>query len=841
MGRKSQDAEKPDIRKEDRHKAKKEEERKADGCQFHISVRELVEFVMNSGDIDNRRTAGAKKEAMQEGSRLHRKIQKRMGSSYQAEVPMKHTVNEEWFQIIVEGRADGVITKPDGSVIDEIKCMYLDVNRLTDPFPVHLAQAMCYGYFWCLEKELPSIGLQITYCQIETEEIKRFCQERSFKELEEWFQNLIHEYMKWAEYIYRHSLRRQESIKGLEFPFPYRQGQKELAVNVYRAIARERNLYIQAPTGTGKTLSVIFPALKAMGEGYGEKLFYLTAKTITRRVAEEALDILRKKDLFVSSVTITAKEKLCFLEQPECNPEACPYAKGHYDRVNEAVFAVICGELAITRQTVITYAKKYQVCPFEFCLDISNWVDVLICDYNYVFDPNVCLKRYFAEGKKGEYLFLIDEAHNLVSRARDIYSAALVKEHILLAKRLVKERSPKLAKLLEVCNKGMLERKRECENYKTLSDVNYLAVQIMGMFSELERFMEENQELEDRDILLDFYFNVRDFIEVFQQMDDGYEIYCQMLRDGTFMVRLFCINPSGRLRNYLAMGKSTIFFSATLLPIMYYKELLSGDPNDYAIYAQSPFLQERRLLLVARDVSSRYKSRTKQEYQKIASYIREIVKGREGNYMVFCPSYQYLGELEEIIKTERGANGFRLLIQESRMDEAEREAFLGEFQRKRVQDAAKDLIEEKVENREQSSLVALCVMGGIFGEGIDLKEERLIGVIVIGTGLPMVCPEQELLKRYFDNHGKRGFPYAYQYPGMNKVMQAAGRVIRTMKDEGVIALLDQRFLNPDYLALFPREWSNYQETRLSEVSRQVTEFWKGRSQQQVRNAPAANP
>lgn len=818
----SQDGTKPDTSQ----KAVKKE-RNTDVFRHRISVRELVEFVMSSGDIDNRRTSGAKKEAMQEGSRLHRKIQKRMGSSYQAEVPMKHTVRMEQFDILIEGRADGVITEEKGSTIDEIKCMYFDISRLTNPVPVHLAQAMCYGYFWCLEKELPSAGLQITYCQIETEEIKRFRQERSFNELEEWFQGLIHEYAKWAEYLYHHSISRQKSLKDLNFPFPYRKGQKELAVNVYRAIARERNLYIQAPTGIGKTLSVIFPALKAMGEGFGEKLFYLTAKTVTCRVAEEAFDLLRKKGLSLLSITITAKEKLCFLEQPECNPEACPYAKGHYDRVNEAVFAVISGEFAITRDKVAAYAREYQVCPFEFCLDISNWADAIICDYNYVFDPNVCLKRYFAEGKKGEYLFLIDEAHNLVSRARDIYSAALVKEEILFAKRLVKERSPKLARLLESCNKSMLELKRECENYKTLEDMNHLAVQITGMFSELELFMEDYPEFEERDLLLDFYFNVRDFIEVFHQMDDGYEIYSQMLEDKRFMVRLFCINPSGRLRNYIAMGKSTIFFSATMLPILYYKELLSGDPKDYAIYAESPFSPERRLLLVARDVSSRYSRRTEQEYQKIASYIREIVKGKNGNYMVFCPSYQYLRELKEILK-EDPLSRFRLLVQESRMDEAEREAFLAEFQKENIENSYKDLNGGKEDTELKNSLVALCVIGGIFGEGIDLKEERLIGAIVIGTGLPMVCLEQELLKQYFDRHGRQGFSYAYQYPGMNKVMQAAGRVIRTMKDEGVIALLDQRFLNPDYLALFPKEWCNFQETNLNQAGRQVKEFWESR-------------
>ena len=785
--------------------------------RIRISVRDLVEFVMRSGDIDNRRTAGAKKGAMQEGGRLHRKIQKRMGSAYRAEVAMSHVVREEDFEIFVEGRADGVIAAPEGDAIDEIKCMYMDITRLEEPIPVHLAQAMCYGYFWCLEKGLSSIGLQLTYCQIETEEIRRFRQERTFEELERWFGEVIGSYGKWARYLYEHHRERQQSLKALVFPYPYREGQRGLAVDVYRSIVRGRNLYIQAATGIGKTLSTLFPALKAMGEGYGDKLFYLTAKTMTGRAAVEALDILRGKGLYFSSVVLTAKEKLCFLGTPSCDPEACPYAKGHYDRVNEAVYGIIRQERAITRDKVVAYAGQYQVCPFEFCLDISSWVDGIICDYNYVFDPNVRLKRYFAEGKKGEYLFLIDEAHNLVPRAREMYSACLVKEDILLVKRILKkalrDRPCRLLRLLDQCNGSMLALKRECPDVLLLENVDHLALQLMGMFGELETFMEEMPDFEERDLVLDFYFQVRDLLYIFERIDEGYQIYSQMLPDGRFMVRLFCIDPSGLLKGCMDQGIGTILFSATFLPVRYYKELLSGEPEGYAVYAGSPFRQEKRLLLVAEDVSSRYSRRDREGYERAACYVRRVVEGRQGNYMVFCPSYQYLGELAAVLREDAERGSFRLLCQESRMDEEQREAFLAEF---------------SVEGPGAKSLVALCVTGWIFGEGIDLKEERLIGVLVIGTGLPMVCAEQEILRGYFDRKGKPGFAYAYLYPGMNKVMQAAGRVIRTMEDEGVIALLDDRFLQPDHLALFPREWSDWQRTSLDRVGEQVAAFWRGR-------------
>ncbi|MBS6647059.1 MAG: ATP-dependent DNA helicase [Clostridiaceae bacterium] len=774
-----------------------------------LSVRNLVEFVLRCGDLDNRRLAGAQKDAMQAGSKLHRKIQKRMGADYKAEVALRHTVDEDEYEIVLEGRADGVITKPSGVTIDEIKGVYMDLQYLTEPVPVHMAQAMCYGYIWCFDNQLSSIKIQMTYCNIETEEIKRFQEEKGYDELSQWFEGLIHEYVKWARFLYQHGVWRDESIHDLEFPFDYREGQKDLAVSVYRAISQKRNLYIQAPTGIGKTLSTVFPALKAIGEGKGDKLFYLTAKTITRSVAEETFSILRNKNLCFSTVTITAKDKLCFLEKPECNPDACPYAKGHFDRVNDAVYDIIHQEHGITREIILEYAERYRICPFEFCLDISNWVDGIICDYNYVFDPNVKLKRYFSDGISGDYLFLVDEAHNLVSRAREMFSAGIIKEDVLLVKRIIKERSPKLTRLLDRCNKILLEMKRECPSYVILPEINHFVMAVMTMFGELEKFMEDNPEFEDRDLVLDFYFQIRDFLNLFEGVDDSYRIYSEYLPDGKFMLKLFCINPANNLKECLGKGNSTIFFSATLLPILYYKELLSGNLEEYAVYAKSPFPLENRLLLVAADVSSRYKRRNTSEYMKIVEYIRKIVAGKAGNYMVFFPSYQYMHAVETVMEQTPGlSDEFEYITQETNMGEAERDTFLKFF-----------------ETGRKKSLAALCVMGGIFSEGIDLKEDLLIGAIIVGTGLPMVCTEQEILKGYFEEHDKKGFDFAYQYPGMNKVMQAAGRVIRTVNDRGVIALLDERFLQSDYRQLFPREWDNYRVVRLNQVENAVKEFW----------------
>ena len=782
-----------------------------DRSTIRISVRNLVEFVMRGGDIDNRRTSAAEKDAMQAGSRMHRKIQKRQGADYHAEVSMKHRVEQEDYQILVEGRADGIIEAVSGVTIDEIKCVYMDIHQLEEPLPVHLAQALCYGYMYCCDHEnVNTITIQITYCNLETEEIRRLKQDKTREELETWFQGLIHEYVKWAEYLYRHTLRRDESLRELEFPYKYRAGQKELAVSVYRALARKRNLFIQAPTGIGKTLSVVYPSLKSMGNGNGEKLFYLTAKTITRSVAENCFSLLRERGMLFTTVTITAKEKLCPLEKTECNPDVCPYAKGHFDRVNDAVFDILHEQQGITREMILDYAEKYQVCPFEFCLDISSWADGIICDYNYVFDPNARLKRYFADGNQGDYLFLIDEAHNLVSRAREMFSACLVKEDILLVKKIIKGRSRKLERELERCNRNLLELKRESAEYRILPDANLLVSNLLGVMGEFDSFLEEEKEFPERELVLQFYFDLRHFLNMYDGLDDHYRIYTELGEDGNFRLYLFCIDPSRCLNACLEKGIAGIFFSATMIPVMYYKKLLSGNPEDFAVYANSPFDREKRLILVAKDVSSRYTRRNKAEFGKVADYIMMLAQSHVGNYMVFFPSYRYMEAVEQILD-ERYDGSFRWQMQTKRMTEEEREEFLALFEEKREQ-----------------SFVGLCVLGGIFSEGIDLKAERLEGTIIVGTGLPMVCSEQEILMQYFTDQGENGYDYAYQYPGMNKVLQAAGRVIRTAQDRGVILLLDDRFLRPEIQDLFPREWTEYGLVTRETVGGWLKHFWESR-------------
>lgn len=842
--------------------------------ELHTSVRNLVEFILRGGDIDNR-SGRMITDAMMEGSKIHRKIQRSMGENYQAEVPLALTIEAEEYMLVIEGRADGIAYgefpnqnsekeaytqdtfldrtgKSEEMVyIDEIKGVYRNVATMEAPVYVHKAQAMCYAYIYALQNHLDQIGVQMTYCNLDTEDVKLFQEVFAWDSLADWFGNLIAEYRKWADWQIMWRRKRQESIQNLEFPYPYREGQRKLVGDVYRTIRRGKNLFLQAPTGVGKTISTIFPAVKAVGEELADRIFYLTAKTITATVAKETFGLLREQGYQAKIIQLTAKEKLCLcgntaIEQEaadqdnpypdfpqiklECNPQNCPYAKGHFDRVNDAVFELLQASDLFTREEILAQARKHRVCPFELSLDVATWCDNILCDYNYVFDPNVYLKRFFQDSSKEKYLFLVDEAHNLVDRSREMYSATLYKEDILAVKKIMKPHNQAIARTLDKCNKAMLDFKRECENYSVCESVGVLTFYLMRLVSQMEEFFEKPREFPDKKTVLDFYFELRNFVNIYDLVDENYVIYDEMQEDGRFMIKLFCVDPSKNLQKCIDKSVSTIFFSATLLPINYYKRLLSTKEDNYAIYAQSTFDETQRLLAFGRDVSTKYTRRGPAEYEKIARYIRAAIRSKKGNYMVFFPSYKMMQDVYDVfVRVERESdtrNGvavsdepniaeesleesLTIIMQHSNMNEAEREEFLQAF-----------------EQEDGGTLVAFCVMGGIFGEGIDLKNDRLIGAVIVGTGLPQISYEREILKQYYDKQGLSGFDYAFRYPGINKVLQAAGRVIRTQEDRGIIVLLDERFLQSDYNALYPREWKNRIVGNVETVDAEICKFWE---------------
>ena len=772
-----------------------------------ISVRNLVEFILRNGDLVNGSSA-SDKEAMLKGSRLHRKIQKQMGSHYQPEVSLKKDTEYDDLILRVEGRADGIFSQDDRFCIDEIKGVYKNLELMEEPVPVHRAQALCYAWIYLDEHELEEIDVQMTYVHLDTEVIKRFRETLTRAELRQWYKELTDSYHRWLAYQIEWRKKRNESMENLDFPFTYRKGQREMVSGIYHAISKKEQIFIQAPTGVGKTMSAVFPAVRAIGQGMAETVFYLTARTITRTVAQDAFEILRDRGLLFKVVTITAKEKLCFCDKPECDPEKCPYAKGHYDRINDAVYELWTTEQSFERETLLRHAQKRQVCPFEMSLDLAIWMDGVICDYNYVFDPNVCLKRFFGENVSGNYLFLIDEAHNLVDRGREMYSASICLDDVIETRKSVKPYSRKLWKKLGKVKKQMEELKQNCSEWKVQENAGVLPVSLLSMQGELDQLLEEPPSQELVDGILDFYFEVRDFLNISELVDDNYVVYTAFGEDGRFYEKLFCVNPAENLQKCLDKGNSTVFFSATLLPLQYYRKMLSTRSENFGMYVESPFEQSKRLLMICRDVSSKYTRRGYEEYHKIAEYIARMSWQKKGNYMVFFPSYRLMEDVYQVYQDEFSVSWVRCISQHASMTELEREEFLNEFT-----------------EESEETLVGFCVMGGIFSEGIDLSGDRLIGTEVGGTGLPQVSCEREILKDYYDEKGEQGFDYAYRYPGMNKVLQAAGRVIRTKEDTGTILLLDERFLNRDYRNLFPGEWSNAGTCTLGNVEKYLQAFW----------------
>ena len=731
-----------------------------------ISVRNLVEFILRNGDLVSG-SGTSDKEAMLKGSRLHRKIQKQMGSHYQPEVSLKKDTEYDDLILRVEGRADGIFLQDEQFCIDEIKGVYKKLELMEEPVLVHRAQALCYAWIYLDAHDLEKIDIQMTYAHLDTEVIKRFRETLTRAELKQWYEELTDSYHKWLAYQIEWRKKRNESMENLEFPFAYRKGQREMVSGIYHAISKKEQIFIQAPTGVGKTMSAVFPAVRAIGQGMAETVFYLTARTITRTVAQDAFEILRDRGLLFKVITITAKEKLCFCDKPECDPEKCPYAKGHYDRINDAVYELWTTEQSFDRETLLRHAQKWQVCPFEMSLDLAIWMDGVICDYNYVFDPNVCLKRFFGENVSGNYLFLIDEAHNLVDRGREMYSASICLNDVIETRKFVKPYSQKLWKKLGKVKKQMEELRQNCGEWKVEENAGVLPISLLSVQGELDQFLEESPAQEVVDGILDFYFEVRDFLNISELVDDNYVVYTAFDENGRFYMKLFCVNPAENLQKCLDKGNSTVFFSATLLPLQYYRKMLSTRSENFGMYVESPFEQKKRCLMICRDVSSKYTRRGYEEYRKIAEYIARMSWQKKGNYMVFFPSYRLMEDVYQVYQDEFSVSWVRCISQHASMTELEREEFLEEFTKE-----------------TEETLVGFCVMGGIFSEGIDLIGDRLIGAAVVGTGLPQVNCEREILKGYYDEKGEQGFDYAYRYPGMNKVLQAAGRVIRTKEDTG---------------------------------------------------------
>ena len=768
-----------------------------------VSVREMVEFVLRTGDLGGRGDFFAPTR-MLEGTRGHQKIQKLRPEGYQAEVRLKHEIRTPEFVLTIHGRADGVLDTTDRLLIEEIKTVLGGWRKSADP--LHWAQAKIYAYIFAAKNNRAIAEIQLTYLELESGEITEFRETFCFEELRQFFEEVTEVYVEWASRQHQWLAQRDQSIAKLAFPHTeYRHGQRELAVAAYRAMANGTKLFAEAPTGIGKTVAVLFPAIKALGEGHVEKVFFLTAKTTARAIAEEATKLMRASGLRLRTLTLTAKDKICFNNGQPCEVQFCPFAIGYYDRIKGAISDALREE-SLTQTEIEAIARRHNVCPFELSLDVSLWVDLIICDYNYVFDPTVSLKRFFSD-EGGDYVFLVDEAHNLVDRAREMFSAELDFAEICAVEKAIVGTTNEAAKPLRKLQKLF---RQHCESKDDQTEP--IVVQrelpadllppIRAFCKAAEQWLALNVQTELRAGLLQFYFRCLGFSRTAELYDERYATLFDTTRE---RLRLFCLDPARGIQSGLERGKAAIFFSATLRPMDYYREILGGELGDATLQLQSPFAEENLCVLLHDRVRADLRGRDS-SYGEVARSIGALVQSRPGNYLVFFPSYKYLEAVREQFQVEQPF--IPVLSQRPSMPESERKTFVAAFQ-----------------SDETRPLVGFAVMGGIFGEGIDLVGNRLVGAVIVGVGLPQLCVERNLIRGYFEEKNGLGFEYAYVFPGMNRVIQAAGRVIRSENDRGVVLLMDNRFAQARYRELLPRFWSVGYVRNAEEITQRAQEFW----------------
>ena len=772
---------------------------------LRLSVHQLVDFLLRTGDIDNRIF---NRSSMNEGSRLHSVYQAKQSANYMAEYPLAVTINVDELEILLEGRADGIIKRSEKEyVIDEIKTTVEDLKIFHDEnLDWHLGQAKCYAYMFAKLNDLDFIGVKLTYIR-QGKESEKFIDSYFFNylELEQFVLDLINEYLEFYNIILKRNNVRYESISKIKFPFDkYRQGQRELAKYCYGITKKKARLFVEAPTGIGKTISTLFPFIKAINDDDKSKIFYLTAKNSGKEAAHQAINILKEKGLSLSDIIITAKDKICFCKGKACNPDECPYTKHYYDKIQTVLRYAILSFDDFNFNLITRLAYENQICPFEFQLDLSLFMDVIICDYNYMFDPISYMKRYFDEDAS-HHLVLVDEAHNLVDRSRDMYSASLSYEKFKEARKSV--RHSKLHKLklaLSKMNKFFKEYLDEEEGEHVLEEFDLDVYKSISSFITTMQDINKNENKEMSKELLEFYLEVNRFSKMLELSNTNYLCYYRLSKDNVELF-LSCLDASRFLHNCLSKVKASALFSATLSPIDYYINTLGGREEDARLVLPSPFPSENLKIIIAPKVSIRYKNRDI-SYEKVADYIKQFVSNKVGNYFVFLPSYEYLANLLPFINIDDAD----IYEQNKEMSDEDKEAFLLNFK-----------------PSPTKTTIGFVIVGGAFGEGVDLVSDRLIGAVIVGIGMPKVNFVSDQIAEYYQKIGLSGYDYAYLNPGMNKVMQALGRVIRSEEDKGAILLIDERYLNNKYRDLFKEEWKQYEVAFTPiEVSDILKDFYK---------------
>ncbi|MFS0782716.1 ATP-dependent DNA helicase [Bacillus sp. 1P06AnD] len=767
-----------------------------------LSVKQLIEFVLKSGSIDS---VFSGQDRASEGTRLHRLLQKKEAEEYSAEVPLSTLYDYKGIPFRIEGRADGIYEDDGLWVIDEIKSTVRPLSEVGDGQVVHWAQAICYAFIYAQKEDLNEVAIRLRYIQVGTEEVVALERKYSLVQLETEFRYYLSLYEKWALFQLDWKEARDSSIRQLGFPYSqYRDGQRQLASVVYKSIYHKMKLFCEAPTGTGKTLSTLFPAVKAMGEGKTNRILYITAKTITRKGAEDTLSLLSEKGLRLKSIVLTAKDKTCFLEERNCTPKHCLFAEGYFDRVNESLFDMLQNHDHLSRKVIEEYASKHRICPFELSLDATLWCDVVICDYNYVFNPHVYIKRLFMDrGRKPTVL--VDEAHNLVERAKDMYSAKLSKSMLITARESLGQNEKGLRSAIRTLQMFFLDNEKKMEDGKSLiwpELPDRLEELVSDLIQQFNGYLQANPLNNE---LMQVYFDILAFQKIMGLYSEAYRTVLQT-EQGDTEIQLLCLDASDLLKKVTKLASSTIFFSATLSPLPYFSSVLGGDEECKFFRLSSPFDAGNAKLLIDASISTKYKDRP-ESIKPIAEQIHAMVMEKKGNYMIFFPSYHYLQEVYSAFSAMYP--DIRSICQKNQMADEEREAFLNEF-----------------EEKPSETLIAFCILGGIFSEGIDLKGERLIGTCIVGVGLPQFTEERELLREYYHSLSGNGYEFAYTFPGMNRVLQAAGRVIRDEKDRGIILLIDSRYRTQSYRLLFPDHWEEMLYVRNTEMlSEAIKQFW----------------
>ena len=742
-----------------------------------VNVRTLAEVYFEGGDLG----ADGGIDRMQEGLKGHLLLQKAYPEGYRSEAPVRIEREVSGIPLIVQGRIDGLLLADGQALVEEIKTTRRPPARVSErDYPVHWAQAEIYAYILAENENLPEVTVRLTYADLSGARAS-FTRPYTREKLTALFFLYAEAYARRLRFFDEWKETSLPSMRALGFPFAgFREGQRTMAAQIYRTIRDKKKILVEAPTGIGKTAGALFPAVKALGEGRVETVFYLTARTTGRRAAEDALNRMREGGLMIRSVTITAKSKICPVPGTRCDPEACLYARGYFDRQKKAVEEA-WRTPGLDREAVLALAKKHRLCPFELSLALAETAEVVVCDYNYVFDPVVRLKRFFDH--RGSYALLIDEAHNLIPRAREMYSAELSAKNVRTLRREVGKCEGRLSPLYAACTRFLksFEHAEECELRSELP---------IALIDEAKPFLDALRDRLDsaspfHSLLLEEYFAVSAFLRVSGEFDE--ETYKTLIEpEGKrCRVRLWCWNPTQRLSRTMKRMRGTALFSATLTPIGHYARLfgISENDGDRTLSLPSPFPREN-LLSLSMDIPTRYSAR-EESAPRVARAIAQLALAKRGNYAACFPSHAYLNQVAELFRAHYP--NVRVLLQARDMNEDARNAYLAQFR----------------ENPE-TSMVAFIAMGGVFSEGVDLPGERLIGAAIVGVGLPQLCFERNSLAAlYNDADGEGGFETAYVYPGFGKCLQAAGRVIRTPTDRGVTLFIDDRYAREDYQTLFP--------------------------------------